>query len=195
MPCRFSHGRRPATVVGISRFFQLPPHIEKLWAPIQHAAAHTAWRRLSQSVLLTLFIVCQTHTRSPWHLRHDFCTQRLADRLVEAWSMQPKERRRNARERSGYGTALHPELEIARLFERRAEQRPGRSFRATLALPERRLLDKTESYFLFCLLHHHRRSARRSRIGSMRGFPALLVWCYQPHHVTLQTDRKKTELN
>ncbi|KAH8128802.1 hypothetical protein LI328DRAFT_40308 [Trichoderma asperelloides] len=82
MPCRFSHGRRPAAVVGTSRFFQLPPHIEKLWAPIQHAAAHTAWRRLSQSVLLTPFIVCQTHTRSPWHLQHDFCTQRLADRLV-----------------------------------------------------------------------------------------------------------------
>lgn len=44
------------------------------------------------------------------------------------------------------GTVLHPELEIARWFERKAEQRPGRSFRATLALPERRLLDKTESY-------------------------------------------------
>ncbi|KAL6890477.1 hypothetical protein GGI43DRAFT_220885 [Trichoderma evansii] len=32
--------------------------------------------------LLTPFIVCQTHTKSPWHLQHDFCTQRLADRLV-----------------------------------------------------------------------------------------------------------------
>lgn len=49
-------------------------------------------------------------------------------------------------------STLHPELEIARSFERKAEQRPGRSFGATLALPERRLLDKTES---FCLLHNH----------------------------------------
>lgn len=28
MPCRFSHGRPPATVYGTSRYSQLPPHIE-----------------------------------------------------------------------------------------------------------------------------------------------------------------------